>query len=250
MNVANIGPLPMDDWDMISKEEFLKRCDTVMDQVGLEVQLGQKVIKMDRLNDFADGQLVGQARFQVHTDKETVTTRNVILAVGARGAPRQFGCPGDNHPMIQYHLTDPQTLAGQQVVVVGGGNSALEAAIAIGELNKNSGYQKPLVTLVYRGEVFKKASDHNQRQLNEAVEQGLIHLELSMNPSEVGDGYINLTPSRGSDKQAKHLTTQAILCMIGSLAPSTWMKKLGVEYMDRPQGWSPSSSDDLSFLEL
>ena len=249
-HVTNIGPLPMDGWDVLTKEEFLKRSEVVMNRERLEVRLNHKVTGLERVNEIADGQQIGQARFVVHTLQGSVNARNTILAVGARGAPRQLGCPGEDHPMIQYHLTDPELLAGQQVIVVGGGNSALEAAIAIGEANAAKGFTAPLLTLVYRGEVFKKASDRNQRLLKEAESKGVIKLELSMNPAEVGDGYMHLKPSKGSDKTELRIQTNVILCMIGSLPPSAWMKKIGVEYTERPQGWSPSASDDLTFLDL
>ena len=249
-HVTNIGPLPMDGWDVLTKEDFLKRCEKVMNRENLVIHLNHKVTGLDRLKEFADGQQIGQPRFAIHTSEGTVQARNTILAVGARGAPRQLGCPGEDNPMIQYHLTDPDVLSGQQIVVVGGGNSALEAAIAIGEVNQSKGYALPMVTLVYRGEVFKKASDRNQRLLKEAADKGLVSLQLSMNPAEVGDGYIQLKPSKTSSQPPARISAQVILCMIGSLPPSNWMKKMGVEYMERPQGWSPSASDDLSFLEL
>lgn len=69
--------------------------------------------------------------FDVRTNVAAYRAQRVVLATGLRGKPRTLGVPGENLPKVQALLEDPDHHRGQTVCVVGGGDSALEAAIAL-----------------------------------------------------------------------------------------------------------------------
>ena len=83
-------------------------------------------------------------------------TRNIILAIGRRGTPRKLGVPGENLPKVSYRLLEPEQHQHQNIVVVGGGDSAIEAAIALGSQPENN------VILSYRGEAFSRIKPMNK----------------------------------------------------------------------------------------
>ena len=86
----------------------------------------------------------------------------VLLAIGRRGTPRKLGVPGEELPKVVYRLIDPEQYRGRQVIVVGGGDSALEAAASIAELGDTP------VMLSYRGEAFQRAKQRNRQRVEAA----------------------------------------------------------------------------------
>lgn len=90
----------------------------------------------------------GEKSFTVKTNNMDYQTNNVLLAVGRRGTPRKLGVPGEENPKVVYRMIDPEQYRGMHVLVVGGGDSAIEAAVAIAEQEGTS------VTLSYRSDVL------------------------------------------------------------------------------------------------
>ena len=110
--------------------------------------------------------------FVVCTATQRYRTRSVLLAMGRRGTPRKLEVPGEESPKVVYRLIDPAQYDGQAVLVVGGGDSALEAAIALAE---RPGAK---VTLSYRSEAFSRVKQKNRNALDEAVRCGRVRVEL------------------------------------------------------------------------
>ncbi|MEY2669449.1 MAG: hypothetical protein RJA59_2087, partial [Pseudomonadota bacterium] len=119
---------------VISKEELLETWGKAIEKVQVKVEEGIQVTGIDG----EDG------AFSVHTTKGILEARKVVLAIGRRGTPRKMGVPGEELEKVTYGFTDAEQYDGRRVVV-GGGDSALEAAIAIAELGTAE------VALSYRG---------------------------------------------------------------------------------------------------
>ena len=100
-------------------------------------------------------------------------THSVLLAIGRRGTPRKLDVPGEEQPKVVYRLIDPQQYAGQKVLVVGGGDSAIEAAIAICEVDGTA------VTLSYRGKAFDRAKAKNRERIESARRAGRVNVLLN-----------------------------------------------------------------------
>ncbi|HSQ04372.1 MAG TPA: NAD(P)-binding domain-containing protein, partial [Burkholderiales bacterium] len=122
----------------VSKEGLLAFWQDIVERVSLPVQYGQRVEKVVPLND----------SFEVVTSLTRYRTKSVLLALGRRGTPRKLGVPGEQLPKVVYRLLDAEQYSGKHVLVVGGGDAAIEAALSVAEQPGSH------VTLSYRGEVF------------------------------------------------------------------------------------------------
>ena len=100
--------------------------------------------------------------FEVKTSKGTYSTAKILLAIGRRGTPRKLGVPGEELPKVVYRLIDPEQYQGQRVLVVGGGDSALETAIALAQCGTR-------VTLSYRGRELARPKPENVERLEALV---------------------------------------------------------------------------------
>lgn len=240
-SVANIGALPM--WnpaEHISKEEVLGLWEAEIAKHPVNFLFRQEVTKLEPLAA-PDAPCAG---FRVTTSRGEYTAVRVILAIGTRGSPRRLSrVPGNELDKVRYALPDPDAHDGDDVVVVGGGNSALEAAVAIALAND----RRNRVTLVYRGEKFDKASQKNVAEVEALVKQGRLTLRTRTNPVEISEKGVKLKHDDGGEDVVKN---DWVYCMLGADAPSKWLKSLGVRFAEKPQGWSPGPSDDLSFLDL
>jgi len=121
-----------------SKEALLEFWRAVERKTGLTISYKERVESVTPRN----------GGFLVRTSKREYATASVLLAIGRRGTPRKLGVPGEELPKVVYRLIDPEQYAGQRVLVVGGGDSALEAATSIAEVAGTR------VALSYRGETF------------------------------------------------------------------------------------------------
>ena len=117
-----------------------------------------------------------------------------MLAIGRRGTPRKLDVTGEDLPKVVYRLIDPEQYRGQRVLVVGGGDSALEAAASVAE----AGGQ---VTLSYRGDAFTRAKPRNRDRIAAAERAGQLQLLLQ---SKVGVHH-RLLPDRHPNPDCKSL---------------------------------------------
>ena len=194
---------------IISKEELLETWQKAIDKVGVKVEEGIQVTGIDG----EDG------AFSVHTSKGIVEARKVVLACGRRGTPRKMGVPGEELEKVTYGFTDAEQYDGRRVLVVGGGDSALEAAIAIAELGTAE------VALSYRGAELSRARQANRDKAAALVESGQLMLLL---PSQVK--YVTPEEVRMDwDGRELRLPNDDIIVNIGGDPPDGFLKKAGVE---------------------
>lgn len=136
-----------------SKESLLAVWEGVIARTGLRVHTGQQVKQIARERDC----------FVLTTDTGAHRARAVILALGRRGTPRRLGVPGEDLPTVFYDVAEMADFAGRRVLVVGGGDSAIESAIGLANQPGTT------VTLSYRGDAFTRLKDRNQSRLEETV---------------------------------------------------------------------------------
>ena len=193
----------------ISKEELLDFWNKTITQTGLKIHFSER---MDSLQKIHDG-------FVVKTPKAEYRAANVLLAIGRRGTPRKLGVPGEEQPKVVYRLIDAEQYRGQHVLVVGGGDSAAEAALAI------AAERGTTVTVSCRGEeIFTRPKDKNRVQLKQAVEKRRLTVYANADVKEIGSDNVTLLYE---DKDIVLKNDAVIICAGGTL-PTPMLKETGV----------------------
>ena len=142
----------------ISKEKLLAFWEDVIERTGLAPRFEEQVLAIEAIGEL----------FDVTTNRQTYRTKSVLLAIGRRGTPRPLGVPGEELDKVVYRMIEPEQYAGRKVLVVGGGDSALEAVIRIAEQPGTE------VTLCYRGEAYSRARSKNRDVVAGMVAAGRV----------------------------------------------------------------------------
>jgi thioredoxin reductase len=143
----------------------------------------------------------------------------VLLAIGRRGTPRKLGVPGEDSSRVVYRLIDPQQYRKQKVLVVGGGDAALEAAISIAELPDTE------VSLSYRSDAFSRAKEKNRNRVSDLQKSGSLNVLMSSNVREISHGNVAV------DQQGNLIDLQndAVIVCAGGILPTPFLKETGIE---------------------
>lgn len=187
-----------------SKEDLVARWRTDVDMSRLDVRLGEGVTGVARR---------GKLDFEITTGNGVYHARRVIVAIGKSGDARKLGVPGEDSDKVHYRLYNPKTYSGKTVLVVGGGNSAIEAAVALAAHSR--------VTLSYRGASFYRVSKANERKLNEAVARGQVEVLLNSRVTRFGAGMYSL--DSGGERHFDHA-----FVLIGSKPPAEFLHSIGL----------------------
>lgn len=160
----------------------------------------------------------GENYVTVTTRKSVYKTRTVLLAIGRRGSPRKLDVPGEEKSKVVYRFVDPLQYQSQHVLVVGGGDSALEAALALVDTPRTT------VTLSYRGEAFSRVKQKNRDDLQVAQQQGRLSVLLDSNVREIRDHDVIL------EQQGKRLEIRndAVIVCAGGVLPTSFLKEIGI----------------------
>jgi len=193
----------------ISKEELISFWNGVMKRVGLKVRFGERMegITPD-----------GKGGFMVQTTREVYHARSVLLALGRRGTPRKLGSPGEDLEKVVYRLLDPEQYRGSAVLVVGGGDSALEAAITLAEEPGTN------VVLSYRGEAFGRVKPKNRKRLEEAAATGRMRVLLESTVAKIEPKHVVL---KLKEREIR-IANDAVLVCAGGELPTPLLKKVGI----------------------
>jgi thioredoxin reductase/ferredoxin len=193
-----------------TKEKLLEFWQGVESKTGLTVNYEERVSAITPAS--------AGPGFVVTTTKDTYETRAVLLTIGRRGTPRQLGVQGEELSKVVYRLVDPEQYRGQKVLVVGGGDSALEAAHSIAE------EQGTKVTLSYRSAAFTRAKPKNREKVESMASAGSLQLLMNSNVKEIrGDSVLieqegNLVP----------IANDAVIVSAGGILPTGFLKEIGI----------------------
>ena len=156
-----------------------------------------------------------------HAGKGEKTTRALrcIIAIGRSGNYRKMKIPGEELGKVSNRLHDPKAFSGQNIMVVGGGDSAAEAAIALAE----AGAQ---VSISYRKSEFTRPKPDNIVKLNEFIQNGKIISKLSTQPTSISEDSITL---KDSDSGTESLPNDAVLAALGREAPLDFFRRSGLK---------------------
>jgi thioredoxin reductase len=149
-----------------TKEELMELWARVAREQELPIRTGEELVGVAQA---PDGHLVVQTR------SGSIAARNVCLVLGRRGTPRKLGVPGEDMSKVAYSLLDAQSYSGRKILVVGGGDSAIEAALGLADQPGNR------VTLAYRQAAFSRLKARNDAHLARAVKEKKLELLMQSN---------------------------------------------------------------------
>jgi thioredoxin reductase/ferredoxin len=194
----------------ISKEELLRFWMQLNHQAGLKVNTNEKVENIQREPD---------SLFAVETSKGRYRARTVILALGRRGTPRKLGIKGEELSKVMYSLIEADAYTAANILVVGGGDSAVEAAMGLAHQKGNR------VTLSYRKEAFSRIKDRNARRLPDLAKSGKLQVIFNSQPVEIGEKSVRLDLAG----QARVIPNDYMWVFAGGTPPNEFLQRIGVQ---------------------
>jgi thioredoxin reductase/NAD-dependent dihydropyrimidine dehydrogenase PreA subunit len=192
-----------------SKTELLGLWLPVLQKNNIVIREHTKVEKIEMQPD----------GFEVITLKgESFKTKNVLLAIGRRGSPRKLGIPGETLEKVAYKILEPELVVGKRVIVVGGGDSAIEAALSLIDQNK--------VTLSYRSEAFSRLKPKNREKLDAAIQQQKLEVLLKSNLKKIEEDQVMITTE--TNPEPHPMENDLVLIFAGGELPTQFLEKAGV----------------------
>ena len=207
-NLPLVGKLK---FRVVSKEKLLKVWNDIYRKVGLKgkIKYGEEVKAITRRGD----------AFEVRTTGGFYETASVLLAIGRRGTPRKLNVEGEEQTKVVYRMIDPEQYRRQHVLVVGGGDSALEAATSIA--------QQPgaIVTLSHRREAFSRAKVKNRELVAAAQKTGRLRVLFESKVNRIGREEVEIE-QRG---RRMRIRNDAVIVCAGGILPTAFLKSVGIE---------------------
>ncbi len=192
------------------KDEFLKMIQESVEKYELNIKEGTEVSRVRKLEDDT---------FQIEIkDGQPFPCRNVLVAVGRQGQPRLLAAPGaDKAHKVTYRFHTVEDYKDKKVLVVGGGNSAIEAALMLRDANE--------VTLSYRGDNFYRAKEENRELVDAAIADGSIKVLFESNVTEIREDSVDIEVAG----EVATLPNDNVVIQIGSLPPIDFLHDMGLE---------------------
>lgn len=195
----------------LSKENLLAFWDMVLNRADFNVCTGAKVEDIKKGEDGV---------FTVVTGTNQYRTRAVILALGRAGEPRKLGVKGEDLPNVMYRLIEADHYINKKILVVGGGDSAVEAAMGLANQSGNQ------VTLSYRSERFSRIKERNAKRIEECMRSGKVRVLFNSNPIEFKPESVILEVS-GTKQE---IPNDFVWIFAGGTPPNAFLKKIGVGF--------------------
>ncbi len=199
----------------MSKEDLLLLWQDIVAKTGLQPQTGKKVTSLTR-----DGE-VWVVRSE---DGSEVRAASVLLALGRRGSPRKLGVPGEQSSKVTYRLLEPRVFAGKNVLVVGGGNSAVESALLLAKDGDCAS-----VTISYRRTTFARCRGDNRTAIEAAIADGTVQALLPSEVKEIGPDTVTLDVA-GEERTIRN---DAVIVQIGGTAPADLLRSFGIQMLTK-----------------
>jgi len=193
-----------------AKEDLLGILQDLCRRGDLQLRFGERVQGIER----SDGV------FSVRSTSGVTLGRFVILALGRRGTPRKLGAPGEELPKVMYQLADAESYEQQKILVVGGGDSAVEAALGLARQRGNR------VTLSYRREKLVRIKRKNETRIAELLANGQIEGAFNTDVEEIGPISVRLKTPGG----ARELPNDYVFVFAGGEPPFELLRQMGIRF--------------------
>ena len=193
-----------------SKEELLDIWQKIGNKFDIKPKVGEKLQDIKKEN----------GHFEIITQNGISKAQTVVLALGRRGTPRKLNVPGEDRSKVMYKLMDAETYQNNRILVVGGGDSAIEAAMGLARQKGNE------VTMSYRKEKFFRIKTRNDERVNEMIKGKMLKVIFNSNVKEIGESDVALVHQ---DEELK-LKNDYVFIFAGGEPPFGLLKKMGIKF--------------------
>jgi thioredoxin reductase (NADPH) len=199
----------------------VKLYDTSKDEL---LQLWTKVISEHDLNIVENIKVEGIIPVEDGTYKITTNTgaeyicNQVLLSIGRRGTPRKLNVPGEDTEKVAYRLLEPERVTGKKVMVVGGGDSAIESALLLKDDNE--------VILSYRKDQFSRLKPKNKEKIKQAIDDDSIKVMFDSNVLKIE--HDSLTIGFNENDKEEKIENDLIYIFAGGELPTRFLQNAGV----------------------
>lgn len=201
------GPLKKGEY---SKEDLLDIWEIVIKKQKIRLLSGHKLT----------GITGDSGNFTVETSSGSASASRVVLALGRRGTPRKLGIPGEELGKVMYKLMDAETYKNRKILVVGGGDSAIEAALGLAHQKGNE------VTISYRKENFFRLKARNETNIDKAISDKLLNVVFNSSPTKIEKDLVTLKTSDTSLK----IKNEFVFIFAGGELPFPLLNSIGIEF--------------------
>ncbi len=205
------------------KEELIDLWEEIAREQRLSILLGVRAKKVERIEE--------DEVIQVETNAGSFRGRNVVMSLGRRGTPRKLGVPGEDKTKVAYSLIDAESYKGRHLLVVGGGDSAIEAAVGLAEQEGNT------VTLSYRKHAFFRLKARNEDRITQAIADKKLQVFYESHVLEILDDHVRIALGKKDDAESVlELPNDDVFVFAGGIAPFSMLQEAGVSLdpKDRP----------------
>lgn len=192
----------------VKKEALLDVWEKIIAKASLDVRTNEKVLDVHR----------NQGHFVVTTSTTQLSAQYVLLALGRRGTPKKLGVPGEDLSKVMYRLIDTSTYHDLHMLIVGGGDSAVEAAVGLA-LQKNN-----TITLSYRRDAFTRIKERNLQHIQDLIAKKKVRVIFNSEVQEIQEKSVTLKTSDGEIE----LPNDFVFIFAGGELPFELLKKIGI----------------------
>ena len=192
-----------------SKSELLGLWQTVIRKNSISISENSRVESISPENKI----------FRVATaGGDKYTSSRILLSIGRRGTPRKLNVPGEMLEKVAYRLLEPEEISGKNIVVVGGGDSAVESAIMLSDQNN--------VTISYRNETFNRIKPLNMLSLDKAVTSGKLVIRFNTNLLAIEKDFVTIADTKNGE--SANLPNDLVYIFAGGELPTQFLEKAGI----------------------
>ncbi|HET9953377.1 MAG TPA: NAD(P)-binding domain-containing protein [Polyangiaceae bacterium] len=224
--IVMTGDLPLPIYGVVRrstmpKEKLLELFSELRRRLRIPFQSHQRVVGLEPESE---------GMWLVRSESHVIRAANVVLALGTRGSPRKLGVPGEELAKVHYRLLEPREFAGRDVLVVGGGNSAVESALSLADAGCCAS-----VALSYRRQHFVRCRGDNRQRIDVAIREGRVRALMPTQVVRIAERHVTITTAQlASGREAQYdLKNDAVIAQLGGTSPADVLKSFGIELMTK-----------------
>ncbi len=213
--IVMTAPMDLPLWGKVklietSKSELLDLWKNVLEKNKITINEQEKVIEVIKQDNL----------FIVKTDHDHYTANGVLLAIGRRGSPRKLGVPGEERENVYYRLLEPELIHDKDILVVGGGDSAVESAMLLAD-------EKNRVTISYRTDSFSRLKPKNLERVNDYIKKKKIKTLFNSNVKEIFEDKVSFIFGDRSDEMT--IKNDLTYIFAGGILPTSFLESIGIK---------------------